>query len=1051
MRCPRCEAENRPGRRFCNQCGASLAGVCPACGFANEPDDRFCGGCGAGLAPAGLPATASGTPEPPAAAARPTGGPRPVRSAVEGERKWVTVLFADVRGSLALIESRDPEEAQRLLDPVIEAMTGAIHRFEGTVAKVLGDGVMALFGAPRAYEDHAPRACYAALAVRGEVARAAADLGAEPQVRVGLHSGEVVLRTTGTDLSLDYDAIGPTVHLAARMEQLAAPGTIRLTADTARLAEGLVRVEALGAVEVKGLTAPVSTFELIGVGTGRPRTRPPSLHGSAALVGRDAELAALGRALDAAGRGRGQVVAAVGEPGLGKSRLFEQFLGSSSPELSGWRVLATSCPSYGGARPWLPVIALLKDYFGIEDRDDPRAIAAKVLGALAPWGEAMRPVRVACLALLDAPGDDREWRALDPPQRRRRTLDAVRGLLLREAGRQPLVLVVEDLHWIDGETQALLDTLVDGLPGSRLLLLVNYRPEYAHGWGNRTCYTQLRVDPLSAEGAERLLSALLGEDPGLAPVRRLLLARAEGNPLFLEESVRALAEAGALAGEPGAYRLNGSPGTIDLPATVQAIVAARIDRLPDEAKHVLQRAAVVGREVAFAILAAIVDLPEDGLWRQLEALRAAEFLYETRAFPEPGYAFTHALTHEVAYGGLLRDTRRRLHRRVGEALEALYPERRGELTEALADHFERGEVWPKAARYALDAAGKAKMRYAYAAGVAFAERALAAAERDAGPDAAAAATAHELLGDLASLLGDVGRANEGYERAAERTSDPAVRRRVANKRHRASVAVRDGARIVFHEHGSGDETLLFVTPLIYDTATFQPVLERLCQEFRIINVCPRGTGGSDPLVRPYTLLDHAADVRAVIEAAGAAPVTGIGISRGGNLLIHLAISDPGLLRRLVLVSSPTGAAPLPAEIGRALADGDPERAFRLFLPIIISEPGTEELIEQRRRLGAALPGETVLSFFDPDPALEIAPLLDRVRTPTLVMHGTADRRVPLDHARHLASHIAGARLYTFAGRCHLPSYTATQEFCDVLRAFVRTGRLPEVAATAGAA
>ena len=420
------------------------------------------------------------------------------RSALEGERKQVTVLFADLKGSLELLADRDPEEARQLLDPVLERMMAAVHRYEGTVNQVMGDGIMALFGAPIAHEDHAVRACYAALAMQEAIRRYSDEVrrghGVEVQIRVGLNSGEVVVRAIGNDLHMDYSAIGQTTHLAARMEQLAPPGSIRLTADTLRLAEGWVQVTPLGPVPVKGLPAPVEVCELVGAGPARTRLQAFAARGLTPFVGRQAELAALHQALEQAGAGHGQVVAVIGEPAIGKTRLFHEFTHASRTQ--GWLLLESSSTSYGKATPYLPVIDLLKAYFQIEDRDDGRRIREKLTGRLLTLDPALGPSLPAFLALLEVPVEDPHWQALDPSQRRQRTLDALKRLLLRESQVQPLLLVFENLHWIDTETQAFLDGLVESLPAARLLLLVNYRPEYQHGWGTKTYYTQLRLDPL---------------------------------------------------------------------------------------------------------------------------------------------------------------------------------------------------------------------------------------------------------------------------------------------------------------------------------------------------------------------------------------------------------------------------------------------------------------------------------------------------------------------------------------------------------------------------
>jgi class 3 adenylate cyclase/tetratricopeptide (TPR) repeat protein len=650
------------------------------------------------------------------------------RPALEGERKQITVLFADLKDSTELIHGLDPEAAQQLLDPAIQMMMDAVHRFEGTVNQVLGDGIMALFGAPIAHEDHALRACYAALAMQAAMQPTTDEVrrtrGLELRMRVGLNAGEVVVRAIGNDLHMDYSAVGETTVLAARMEQMATPGSIRLTAGTLGLVEGLVRVHALGPVPVKGLVEPVEVFELLGASPLRRRLQAAAARGLTRFVGRQHELAALHQALAQAAAGHGQVVALVGEAGVGKSRLAYEFV--HAPQTQGWLVLESASVSYGKATPYFPVIDLLKRYCHLDEQDDPRTVRAKVTGQVLTLDETLQDTIPALLSLLEVLPDDSPFRTLDPPQRRQRTLDGLKRVLLRESQVQPLLLVFEDLHWIDAETQALLDSLVESLPTAQLLLLVNYRPEYQHGWGSKTYYTQLRLDPLPPASADEFLQALLGDDPSLVPLKQLLIARTEGNPFFLEESVRTLVETGVLVGEPGAYRLVQALPSIQVPATVQAVLAARIDRLPTEEKRLLQTAAVIGTEVPLPLLQAIAELPEDALHRGLAHLQAAVFLYETRLFPELDYTFKHALTHEVAYGSLLQERRRVLHARLVEAIEALAPERGAEQVERLAHHALRGEVWDKAVTYCQQAGARAHDRAAFREAVTAFEQALQA-------------------------------------------------------------------------------------------------------------------------------------------------------------------------------------------------------------------------------------------------------------------------------------------------------------------------------------
>jgi class 3 adenylate cyclase/tetratricopeptide (TPR) repeat protein len=729
IRCPQCSAQCPAGTKFCGQCGGRLPGACLACGATNALGQRFCGQCGAPLA-AERTSARFASPD------RYT--PRHLaerilryRSELEGERKQVTILFADIKGSLELLSDRDPEDARKLLDDVLGRMMDAVHRYEGTVNQVLGDGIMAMFGAPVAHEDHAVRACYAALQMRRRIERYAERLrrtdGVLLQIRIGVNSGEVVVRTIGNDLHMDYSAVGQTTHLAGRMEQMAAPGSILITAETLRLVEGYVQVKTLGAVPVRGLASPVDVFEVLAAGSIRSRLQAAAARGFTRFVGRTSELATLRETLEAAAAGRMQMVAITGEAGVGKSRLLHEFV--HSPGARGWLLLEANAVSYGKPTPYLPVVDLLTHYFRIEAPDEPRLVrekvAAKVLGLDGTLQDAIPPV----LELLDALPEDHAFRTLEPLQRRLQTERAVARLLLAESRVQPLLIVFEDLHWTDSLTLGLLKSLVGALEHARAVLLASHRPDFDEPWAPQARFRRLLIEPLSRASSEELLHDLLGSDPDLAGLRRILVERVGGNPFFLEEIVRTLVETGVLSGQKGAYRVVKPLAEARVPATVQAVIAARMDRLPADEKRLLQEAAVIGTTVPIALLRAIADLSSEELDLRLARLRAAEFIYETHVFPDVEYTFKHALTHEVAYAGLLHARRREIHARVLRAMETLYADRMTERVERLAHHAWYGEVWDRAVTYLRQAAHKAVERPAYREAAALLERALAALQR----------------------------------------------------------------------------------------------------------------------------------------------------------------------------------------------------------------------------------------------------------------------------------------------------------------------------------
>ena len=702
--------------RFCASCAAELGA-----------DARFCGQCGRSVdaVPADQPRFAS--PE--------VYTPRHLaeriltsRSALEGERKQVTVLFADLKGSLEILADRDPEDARKVLDAVIERMIEAVHHYEGTVNQVLGDGIMALFGAPLAHEDHAVRACYAALRMQHSVGHGADPLavpgGVPVQIRVGVNSGEVVVCSVGSNLRMNYTAVGQTTHLAARMEQMAPPGTVLTTSETLRLAEGYVETRSLGALPIKGLDAPLPVFEITGASTVRSRLQAAARRGLSPFVARDRELERIRAALAEAAAGSGRVLAVVGEPGIGKSRLIHEI--AQAVPRPDWLVLEGRALSYATATPHLAITDLLRDYFRIEARDAAPDVRAKVTARLGALDPALEPAVSACLALLDVQVDDARWQALDPAQRRQRGLEATQVLLLRESQSQPLLLIVEDLQWADSETLALLDGVVERMPRARIVLLASYRPEYQDGWSAKTYYTRLRLDALPHQSAAELLRGLLGTEPGLAPLERVLIERTDGNPLFLEESARTLVETGVLEGGSGRYRPARPLAAIQMPATVQAILAARLDRLPEREKRLLQSASVIGKDVPFALLQALEDAPEAELRQALVHLQAAEFLYEKSLFPDLEYTFKHALTHEVAYGTLLHDSRRALHARLVALIERSSAGRDAEPVDRLAHHAFRGGLWDKAVALYRRAGARAAAHSAYREAVTCSEQALIA-------------------------------------------------------------------------------------------------------------------------------------------------------------------------------------------------------------------------------------------------------------------------------------------------------------------------------------
>jgi class 3 adenylate cyclase/tetratricopeptide (TPR) repeat protein len=710
---------NPEGLKFCNECGTTLRRRCPQCSFANAPQAKFCGECGTTLSRhssvPGAPSPVSYTPPHVTERILAEQSALETRALPEGERKTITALFADLKGSTALIEGLDPEEARAIIDPALQLMMDTVHRYEGYVAQALGDGIFALFGAPIAHEDHPQRALYAALRMQEEMRRYADTLREQGQaplvLRVGVNTGEVVVRSIRKeDLHTDYVPVGHSTNLAARMEQLASPSSILITEHTHKLTAGYFAFRALGRTQIKGVEKPLSVYEVVGAGPLRTRLQVAAQRGLTRFVGRHGEIEQLRRALAEAQAVHGQVVGAMGEPGVGKSRLFYEFKLTCQ---SGCLVLEAPSVSYGKASAYLPVIELLETYCAIAPEDDERKRREKVGGKVLILDRSLEDTLPYLFTLLGIEDPASSLRQMDPQIRRRRTFDALKRLFLRESLNQPLILVFEDLHWIDTETQGFLDLLSDSIASARILGAVNYRPEYRHEWGGKTYYTQLRLAPLGRGEAEELLTCLLGDAVSLGALKQLILEKTEGTPFFMEEVVQTLAEEGALVGARGHYRVGQAPTALHLPPTVHGVLAARIDRLAAAEKEFLQHLAVIGREFSLNLTRQVVTHPEEELYRLLSTLQRKEFLYERPAFPEVEYIFKHALTQEVAYGSVLHERRKALHEQTAAAVEQLYRANIEDHYNELAYHYSRGGNILKAVEYLYKAGQQAAQRSAH--------------------------------------------------------------------------------------------------------------------------------------------------------------------------------------------------------------------------------------------------------------------------------------------------------------------------------------------------
>jgi class 3 adenylate cyclase len=708
VNCSSCGAANEADAVFCEECGASFGRECPSCGASCSIRAKFCRKC---RTPLGDGAAAQASERDPRSYTPKHLAEKILtsRSALEGERKQVTVLFADVKSSMDLAEQVDPEEWHQIMDRFFAILSDGVHRFEGTINQFTGDGIMALFGAPIAHEDHSQRACYAALALQENLRRYANELRLEKglnfSVRMGLNSGEVVVGKIGDNLRMDYTALGHTASLAARMEQIAEPGKTYASEHTAALVGGLVTSLDLGRLTLKGVKEPVRVYELQGVGKLRTKLEVSRAQGFSRFVGRAGEMAALEAALARAIEGSGQIVGVVAHPGLGKSRLCFEF--AERCRARGIQVYEAHGLSHGKAIPLLPVLESLRGYFGITEQDTAQAARDKIAGRMLLLDETLAKGLPIMFDLLGVPDPERPTPPLEPQARQRQFLDLMRRVGRARSAREPAVHLFEDLHWFDGASDEFIAHLVEASPGNRTLVLLNFRPEYHASWMERSHYQQLPLMPLGPEAIEELLRELLGTDPSVISLGTRIRERTEGNPFFIEETVQALAEAGSLEGKKGAYRLVRPAEDLALPGTVQAVLAARVDRLEEREKRVLQTAAVLGRNFSEPILRRVVELPELDLASALDKLAAGEFIYEQALYPELEYIFKHALTQEVAYHSLLNERRLTLHEQAGQAIETLFAGRLDEHLSQLAHHYCHSRNTEKAIEYSRRAGERA--------------------------------------------------------------------------------------------------------------------------------------------------------------------------------------------------------------------------------------------------------------------------------------------------------------------------------------------------------
>jgi class 3 adenylate cyclase/tetratricopeptide (TPR) repeat protein len=713
MQCPKCQFENRERVKFCEECGAKLDLECPECHVTIPPDRKFCGECGYKLTKT-AEASVINFSEPQSYTPKFLADKILIsRSSIEGERKLVTVLFADIANYTAISEKLDPEEVHQIMDGCFKILMDEIHKYEGTINQFTGDGVMALFGAPVAHENHAPRACHAALAIQSAIRdygeKIKRDIGVDFSMRMGLNSGPVIVGAIGDDLRMDYTAIGDTTNLAARLEGLANPGNIVVSRDSYRLIRDFFELESLGKVEIKGKEEFQEIYGLIKSKDVSTRIEAAVAKGLTRFVGRPNSMAALMDAFDKMISGAGQVVGIVGEAGVGKSRILLEFRGRlPHHEIT---YLEGRCLHFGGLMAYLPILDILKSFFDIKEGDREFVIKKKIKEKILQFDEKLKDVLSPLEDFLSLKVTDEAYIELDPKQKRARLFEGIRNLLIRESQKRSLVLAIEDLHWIDKTSEEFLGYLIGGLANARILLILLYRPEYTHQWGSKSYYNRIGLSQLTTKSSAELVKAILEGAEIVPELRELILSRTGGNPLFMEEFTHSLLENGSIERRNNQYVLNRKVSDIRVPDTIQGIISARMDRLEDNLKRTMQVASVIGRDFAFRILQIITGMREE-LKSYILNLQGLELIYEKSLFPELEYIFKHALIQEVAYNSLLLKKRREIHEKIGQAIEQIYPEKLEEFYEMLGYHYYEGENWSKALEYLEKAGDRLSAAYA---------------------------------------------------------------------------------------------------------------------------------------------------------------------------------------------------------------------------------------------------------------------------------------------------------------------------------------------------
>jgi class 3 adenylate cyclase/tetratricopeptide (TPR) repeat protein len=778
MECPKCQTENPKGKKFCRECGAKLVLACPQCAAEILPGDKFCGECGHNLT---LPSQPS--PKEPSFDEKiakiqkylPKGLTEKIlaqRDRIEGERKQVTVMFCDMEGYSQLSERLGPEEAYDIMDQVYEILIHKVHDYEGTVNEMTGDGIMALFGAPIALEDAPQRAIRSALAIHREMTKFSDRMKEERKslsplkMRVGVHTGPVVVGTLGNDLRVEFKAVGETVNLASRMEGLSEPGATYVTEDTFKLTEGFFRFEALGQKEVKGKKEPINVYRAIAPSTRRTRFDVNAERGLTPFVGRERELEILLDGFERVKEGRGQALSIVSEAGIGKSRLLYEFRKAVANE--DVTFLEGKCLSYSRGVAYHPVVDILKSNFDIQETDEDFQITAKVKRGLEMLGADEASTAPYILELLSVKESGLEKISMSPEARKDGIIEGLKLIVLKGSEIRPLIIVYEDLHWMDESSEDVLRYLLESIAGARVFLLFTYRPEFVHTWGGKSYHNQVNLNRLSNRESLTMTSHLLNATDFERDLEDFILEKTEGVPFFIEEFIRSLRDLKIIEKEDSRYHLTKGVREVTIPSTIQDVIMARVDSLPEGAKEVLQTGSAIEREFSYALIKRVMGIPEQELLTHLSVLKDSELLYERGIHPQSTYIFKHALTQEVAYDSLVKQRRRDIHSRVARGMEELYADRIEEHFEMLSNHFEQSGHAAKALEYLILAGEKSNKHNAVQAASEFFQKALGLAENEGIKlEVETEIRIHRGRARAGFNIGDIDTAAEGYRRLIE--------------------------------------------------------------------------------------------------------------------------------------------------------------------------------------------------------------------------------------------------------------------------------------------